>query len=197
MFLRPLHTASSYTYRHYTTASRIFLKSGYSKVDYRINQNKCVQQAVIRFAALDIGCVAVVDDDQKFVDLFSEGDFIKKVASSGKEAAAIQLKEICTQAPNVLIAKPTDSLEDCMVKMHLKNIRHLPIIDENQDLKGLISIKDLFVEQIHQNTDLIERLGDFKLGKGCFFGSENINDINSFKKKRQNFIFHKCVIYER
>lgn len=172
MFRRSLRTAASCTSRHFTTASGIFQKSCYSKVDYKVNQDECVQQAVIRFAALDIGCVAVVDDDQKFVGLFSEGDFIKKVASSGKEAASIRLKEICTQAPNILIAKPTDSLEDCMGKMHLKKIRHLPIIDDNQDIKGLISIKDLFVEQIHQNTDLIERLGNFKLGKGAFFGSE-------------------------
>ena len=108
--------------RHFTTASGIFRKSCYSKVDYKINQNECVQQAVIRFAALDIGCIAVVDDEQKFVGLFSEGDFIKKVASSGKEAASIQLKEICTQAPNVLIVKPDDTLEDCMGMMHLKKI---------------------------------------------------------------------------
>ena len=158
--------------RHFTTASGIFQKSCYSKVDYKINHNQCVQQAVIRFASLDIGCVAVVNDEQQFVGLFSEGDFIKKVASSGKEAAAIQLKEICTQAPNILIAKPYDALEDCLGKMHLKKVRHLPIIGDNQQLQGLISIKDLFVEQIHHNTDLIERLSNFKLGKGAFFGSE-------------------------
>lgn len=158
--------------RYFTTASGIFQKSCYSKVDYKINQNECVQQAVIRFAALDIGCVAVVDDEQRFIGLFSEGDFIKKVASSGKEAAAIQLKEICTQAPNILIARPNDTLEECMGMMHFKKIRHLPIIGNNQELQGLISIKDLFVEQIHHNSKLIERLADFKLGKGAFFGSE-------------------------
>lgn len=153
-------------------AQQIFEKSCYSSVDYKINHNDCVQQAVIRFAAFDIGCVAVVDDDEKFVGLFSEGDFIKKVASSGKETASIQLKEICTQAPNVLIAKPKDSLEDCMGKMHVKNIRHLPLIDEKQQLCGLISIKDLFRETIMQNKELIVKLTNFHLGKGAFFGSE-------------------------
>lgn len=170
--IKPVLQTTIKSPRHFTTASGIFRKSCYSKVDYKVNQNECVQQAVIRFAALDIGCVAVVDDEQKFVGLFSEGDFIKKVASSGKEATSIQLKEICTQAPNVLIVKPDDTLEDCMGMMHLKKIRHLPIIGENQELQGLISIKDLFVEQIHHNTDLIERLGNFKIGKGAFFGSE-------------------------
>lgn len=155
-----------------STASAIFQNSCYSKVDYKINHNDCVQQAVVRFAAFDIGCVAVVDDSDNFVGLFSEGDFIKKVASSGKDSASIQLKEICTQAPNILIAKPDDSVEDCMGKMHVKNIRHLPIINQSQKLEGLISIKDLFVEQIHQNITLINRLSDFKLGKGAFFGSE-------------------------
>ena len=50
MFRRSLRTAASCTSRHFTTASGIFRKSCYSKVDYK------VKQAVIRFAALDIGC---------------------------------------------------------------------------------------------------------------------------------------------
>lgn len=167
IILRP--SASSFI--RFSTASDIFKKSCYSKIDYKINHNKCVQQAVIRFAEFDIGCLAIVDDDEKLVGLFSEGDFIKKVAASGKESAAIQLKEICTQAPNILIAKSDDTLEDCMGKMIIKNIRHLPIV-EGVELKGLLSIKDLFRETINKNKEMINRLSDFKIGKGAFFGSE-------------------------
>lgn len=154
-----------------SSAKDIFQKSCYSKVNYKINHNDTVQKAVNLFASLDIGCLAVVDDFGQFVGVFSEGDFIKKIACSGKEPNSFQLKEICTKAPNILIAKPGDSLEECMGKMHLKKVRHLPIIEE-RELKGLISIKDLFVETIHQNKSLIKRLSDFKLGKGAYYGSE-------------------------
>lgn len=156
----------------YVTAKTIFENSCYSKVDYVINQNECVQRAVVRFASLDIGCLAIIDDHHKFVGLFSEGDFIKKVAACGKEAAAIQLHEISTPASNIVIANPDDSIEDCMVKMHAKQVHHLPIIDDKQTLNGLISIKDLYYNMILKNKDLHTKLTNFHLGKGAFFGSE-------------------------
>lgn len=154
-----------------TNAVDIFKKSCYSKIDYRINENENVQKAVNRFASCDIGCLAVVDNYDKLVGIFSEGDFIKKVASTEKETAAIQIKDVCTHAPNILIAKPEDSLEVLMSKMHVKNIRHLVLVN-NQELQGLISIKDLFRETIEKDKEMIRRLADFKLGKGAFFGSE-------------------------
>ena len=160
--------------RHFSsTAQEIFAKSCYSKVDYKINQNENVQRAVVRFAANDIGCLAVVDDEERLVGIFSEGDFIKRVASPEKETAAIRIKEVCTHAPNILVAKPLDSLEDCMSKMHVKDIRHLVLVDDtNQKLEGLISIKDLFRETMIQDKEMIQRLADFKIGKGAYFGSE-------------------------
>ena len=168
-FFRPLTNVSK---RYFSVnAQKIFEKSCYSKVDYRINENANVQNAVVRFAAFDIGCLAVVDDSDKLVGIFSEGDFIKKIASPEKETAAIQIKDVCTHAHNILIVNPEDSLEDCMSKMHVKNIRHLVLVD-GQELKGLISIKDLFRETIEQNKEMIARLADFKIGKGAYFGSE-------------------------
>ena len=154
------------------TASEIFQKSCYYNADFTINQNKCVQQAVMRFAELDIGCVAVIDDKERFIGLFSERDFIKKVAASGKESAAIQIKEICTKLVDVIVANPHDSLNDCIRKIHGKKIRHLPIIGDNQELQGLISTKDLFAAQIQDNSHSFEQFMTekmiFTLGKNPY-----------------------------
>jgi CBS domain containing-hemolysin-like protein len=60
-----------------------------------------------------------------------------------------------------------------MNKMMFKDIRHLLVIDDNnQDFIGMISIKDLIKEIMKKNEDTISRLSDFKIGKGAFFGSE-------------------------
>jgi len=152
-------------------ARQLFEKSCYSKVDFKIHENASVHDAVLRFSAFDIGCLAVTNDSKKLVGIFSEGDFIKKVASVEKDARKVSIKDVCTLSPNILIAKPTDTLEECMGKMHFKNIRHLAIV-EKDDLQGLISIKDLFRETITQDKQLITRLTDFYIGKGAFFGSE-------------------------
>jgi len=156
-------------------AKQLFEKSCYHKIDFKILDTAPVQEAVVRFSAFDIGCLVVVDQKEDLVGIFSEGDFIKRVASVGKDSLRVQVKDVCTLAPNVLIAKHTDTLEDCMAKMHIKNIRHLVIVEENNNnakIDGLISIKDLFRAQLEQNQELIHRLTDFNLGKGAFYGSE-------------------------
>lgn len=159
--------------RAYSTvnAKQLFDMSCYSKIDYKIHQDSSVQDAVHRFSAFDIGCLVVTDNEEKPVGIFSEGDFIKRVASVKKDSSAVQIKDVCTLAPNILVAQMDDSLEDCMAKMHIRNIRHLVLV-EDQKLSGLISIKDLFRAQLEQNKVVIEKLTNFNLGKGAFFGSE-------------------------
>ena len=82
-------------------------------------------------------------------------------------------KDICTFGPNIIVARKNDTLETCMHKMLFKDIRHLLIIDDNnEDCLGMISIKDLIKETSKKNNDIITRLSDFKMGKGAYFGSE-------------------------
>jgi CBS domain-containing protein len=156
-----------------TTAFNVFEKSCYHKIDFKINEEASVKEAVNRLTAFNIGCLAVTDKTQKVVGICSERDFITKVASLDKDSKTIKVKEICTYGPNIIIAKRGDSLETCMNKMMFKDIRHLLVIDDkNDEFIGMISIKDLIKEINRKNNDIITRLSDFKIGKGAYFGSE-------------------------
>lgn len=170
--VKPISTTLVQTKQYSTNANQIFKNSCYSTINYKINGNLSVQHAVEKFSEYDIGCLVVVNDIGSFIGIFSEGDFIKRVAAiGGKNSISIKIKEVCTPSSNVLIAKPNDTLEDCMGKMRFKNIRHLPLVTD-KEIKGLISIKDLYEATIKQNKEMIYRLSDFKLGKGAYFGSE-------------------------
>jgi predicted transcriptional regulator len=76
-------------------------------------------------------------------------------------------------APNIIVAKKTDSLDSVMSKMMFKNLRHILLVDDT-DTKfiGMISIRDVVKEINKKNKDTITRLSDFHIGKGGFFGSE-------------------------
>lgn len=155
------------------SAISVFEKSCYHKIDFKISQAANVQEAVIRFSAFNIGCLAVTNGENKVVGVFSERDFINKVASVRKDTENVQIKDVCTMAPNIIIAKKSDSLEDCMNKMLFKDIRHLLVVDDkNENFIGMISIKDLVKEINLKNSVIITKLSDFKIGKGAFFGSE-------------------------
>ena len=155
------------------SAVGVFEKSCYHKIDFKINQNATAQEGVIRFSVFNIGCLAVTNDENKVVGVFSERDFINKVASVRKNSENVKIKDVCTMTPNVIIAKKTDSLDECMRKMMFKDIRHLLVVDENNDdFIGMISVKDLIKEINIKNNDIIAKLTDFKLGKGAYFGSD-------------------------
>jgi CBS domain-containing protein len=155
------------------SALNVFEKSCYHKVDFKINQNASAQEGVMRFSLFNIGCLAVTNDANKVVGVFSEGDFINKVAALRKDSEFVKIKDVCTMSPNIIIAKKSDTLDECMRKMMIKNLRHLLVVDdENENFFGMISIKDLIKEVNRKNQDIITKLSDFKIGKGAFFGSE-------------------------
>jgi len=155
------------------SAVKVFENSCYHKIDFKINEDSPVKEAVMRFSAFNIGCLAVTDNTDKVIGVCSERDYIKKVAVMEKGLKDLKVKDICTYGPNIIIAKKDDSLEMCMNKMMYKDIRHLLVIDDkNNDFIGMISIKDLIKEIMNKNEDTISRLSDFKIGKGAFFGSE-------------------------
>jgi len=155
------------------SAMNVFENSCYHKIDFKINEESSAKEAVIRFSAFNIGCLAVTNSANKVVGVFSERDYIKKIASLDKHSQDVKVKEVCTYETNIIIAKKDDTIETCMNKMMFKDIRHLLVIDDkNEEFIGMISIKDLIKEIINKNNDIITRLSDFKIGKGGYFGSE-------------------------
>ena len=164
---------SSSSLKAATSALRVFENSCYHKVDFRISEDSLAKEAVTRFTAFNVGCLAVTDNSNRVVGVCSERDYINKIASLGRNDAEVKVKDICTYGPKIIVAKPDDTLEMCMQKMMFKDIRHLIIMDDKQiDCLGMISIKDLIKEILKDKNDVIARLGDFKIGKGGFFGSE-------------------------
>jgi len=158
--------------KQFSTALNVFNTSCYHKIDFKINENADVKEAVNKFSAFNIGCLAVTNNTNNVIGIISERDYINKVAALGKTNSDVKIKDVCNNGP-IIIAKKTDTLDQCMQKMLLKDIRHLLVIDDNdKDFIGMISIKDLIKETQKKNNDIITRLSDFKLGRGGYFGSE-------------------------
>jgi predicted transcriptional regulator len=163
----------STTSKNTVSALSVFKNSCYHKIDFKIGEDNTANNAVKRFAAFNIGCLAVTDAQNNVVGVLSERDYINNVSALGKNDMDVKIKEICTYTPNVIIAKKDDTIEQCMNKMLFKDIRHLLVIDEtNNEFVGMISIKDLIKEIMKDKNEIITRLTDFKLGKGGYFGSE-------------------------
>lgn len=96
----------------------------------------------------------------------TERDYIKKIALLGRTSKETPIKDIHTQYANIVSVLPTDSIETCMSKMMTKSIRHLPILDSDEKVVGMVSIKDLAKVLVEDSEREIQALSDFALGKG-------------------------------
>lgn len=102
----------------------------------------------------------------------SERDYVSKIALLGRTSKDTKVKEISTKSANLATAKLNDSVDDCMTKMLVKDVRHLPLVADDGSIVGMISIKDLVKTLVQEKEKTIKVLSDFALGKGGVLGSE-------------------------
>mmetsp|Transcript_41749 Transcript_41749/g.71431 ORF Transcript_41749/g.71431 Transcript_41749/m.71431 type:complete len:190 (-) Transcript_41749:214-783(-) len=168
----PLRAGFATSVKEGLTATDAWNKSCYSEIDYTIDESLPVYDAVQKFAAYNIGCLVTVDGDGKISGVISERDYVCKVALLNKTSKDTPVKEISTKSANLITASPDDTVSDCMAKMLLKDIRHLPLLDESGGVIGIVSIKDLVKAELKEKEEAIRTLSNFALGKGGHFGSD-------------------------
>jgi CBS domain-containing protein len=122
-----------------------------------------VQSGITVYNALElmfeksIGALLVVDNG-KFVGIFTERDYARKLILKGKSSKETLIREVMTERP-ITVALDT-SIEDCMKIMSDKKIRHLPVM-ENDKLVGLISVGDVVKFIIEEQKFIIENLEQY------------------------------------
>ena len=86
-----------------------------------------------------IGCVVVVERE-KVVGIVTESDLVK-CAASGHDPNRTLVKEVM-KSPAVTCT-PQAPVEEAYAHMRKNNIRHLPIVDKDGAIVGIVTMKDL------------------------------------------------------
>ena len=122
-----------------------------------VSSETTVLDALKIMADQNIGSVMVMDGSN-YMGIMTERDYSRKVILKGKSSTATKVSEIMSEdLPRV---NPGDTIEFCMQLMSDKNIRYLPVFD-NQLLSGIISINDLVKETILTQQETISHLKDY------------------------------------
>lgn len=116
---------------------------------------------VAKFMGLhNIGAVPVLEQSDKLTlrGIFSERDLLRRCIAKEIDLHNTAVDEVMTK--NVILIESHDSADYCIQIMKQENIRHVPII-ENQDLIGMISIRDLMVYDLTEKEEKIELLNSY------------------------------------
>ena len=114
----------------------------------QIKPNTTVAEAAQLMAAKREDCVLVTDDDDRIAGIFTAKDLAFRVVGAGIKASAVNISEIMTKNP--LCARTDTSATDALDLMVRKGFRHLPVMDENQDISGILDITKCFYEAMEK-----------------------------------------------
>ncbi|MCE5280902.1 MAG: CBS domain-containing protein [Deltaproteobacteria bacterium] len=111
----------------------------------------------------EIGALMVISDKGKVAGIVTERDYARKIVLKGKSSKDTAVDKIMTPASKMFTVKPDTPVEDCMVLMTAKRVRHLPVFEGNKFL-GLVSIGDVVKATISEKDMLIEHLSNYISG---------------------------------
>jgi CBS domain-containing protein len=109
-----------------------------------------------------VGAVLVCESGE-MVGIFTERDVLCRVVDEGRDPDATKVVEVMTS--EVVAVRPTTLVAEAMAVITEKRIRHLPVVDNEDLLKGLVSSGDL-TRWVSRNQEIhIKDLVDYITGK--------------------------------
>lgn len=140
------------------------LKNKNQKEVWSIKPKATVFDALALMGEKEIGALMVIDEKGKVAGIISERDYARKIILKGKTSKETAVEEIMTPADQMYKVNPETSVDDCMVLITGKHIRHIPVFDSDRFV-GIISIGDVVKSIIAEQETLIEHLSNYIAGK--------------------------------
>lgn len=97
----------------------------------------------------------------KLIGLITDRDIVIRAVAEGKDCAATRGEEI--MSVDIYTAHANDRVVDAIHKMGEKQVRRIPVVNENNYLMGMISMADIAVET-REDRELGEALEDISKG---------------------------------
>ncbi len=106
----------------------------------------------------EVGALLVLDGES-LVGIFSERDYARKVILQGKASKDTPVRDIMSE--RVVYVTPDQTLDQCMALMTEKRFRHLPVLNSDGSVAGIVSIGDLVKETISSQQFIIDELARY------------------------------------
>ena len=122
-----------------TTLSEI-LREKAGQPLHGIEQEATVLEAVQMMNERSIGAL-IVRHEVDMVGIFTERDVLRRVVGKQLDPTTLRVADVMTT--RVICCTPATSIEEARELMRTRRIRHLPILDAEGEVVGVVSIGDL------------------------------------------------------
>lgn len=125
---------------------------------YTISPEATVSELLSELTSRNVGAMVVSADGRTVMGVVSERDIVRHLAERQAALLADPVSSIMTSV--VQCAPPSAATSDLMSLMTTSRIRHVPVLDEEQILIGIVSIGDVVKSRLgeleHERDALVQ-----------------------------------------
>ena len=140
-----------------TLISQLLMEKG--REVFTIAPTATVFEAVKLMDEKNVGSLVILNSRGRIAGIFVERDALQRVLLAGKSARTEPVQAVMTR--KVICALPDMTVDQCLALMTDKRVRHLPVIDKEQKLVGLISMGDLVKYISSEQIAMIRNLENY------------------------------------
>ncbi len=126
-----------------------------------IDRTATVFEAIQRMVKHNVGAI-VVKENGDLCGIFTERDYLRRIALEGRTSRTTHVEEVMTS--RVVCVNPSTTVEECMQLMTKHHCRHLPVVQDPDQLVGILSIGDCVRLLSQQAESEIEDLTSYIAG---------------------------------
>lgn len=119
-----------------------------------IDHRNTVFEAIGKMVNHNIGSL-VVTDEGHVCGIFTERDYLRRVALEGRSSRTTFVQEVMT--PRLTTVDADTDLDECLCIMSQRHIRHLPVLREAK-LTGIVSSGDIVQRRCSENLAAVAEL---------------------------------------
>ena len=113
-----------------------------------IDRQASLTDAVAELRDRGVGALVVADDGRHIDGIISERDVVRALAAHGASVLGRTVGSV--MSTKVVTCSRQDAVESLMKQMTESRFRHLPVVDTDQVLIGIISIGDIVKARLGQ-----------------------------------------------
>jgi CBS domain-containing protein len=149
-----------------TTAAAVLKQKGAAVIS--VSPGTPVPEAAEIVARHRIGAIVILDDAGRLQGILSERDVVRGLTQRGAGLLDMQVEALMTHDVRVATAQTTVS--EAMEIMDTVYFRHLPVVDPEGSLCGIVSNRDLVRHRITAQQSDVDSLQAYVMGRGYAIG---------------------------
>lgn len=113
------------------------------------------EQAIKLMLNRHVGAVAVVDENHRVAGIFTERDVLRRLSLGERNPRTTPVRDVMTTP--VELATPVTTPGEALATMVDRHYRHLPIVEPDGQLLGILSIRNVLQARIEILTRQLDQ----------------------------------------